>query len=60
MTITVDGPSSLVAGLYGEDGTLLAANGRGSRTLAAGQYFVRIEGGTGSGGSYTVGVAGTP
>ncbi|HSS50727.1 MAG TPA: PPC domain-containing protein [Thermoanaerobaculia bacterium] len=54
------GASDLIASLYGEDGTLLAADARGSRTLAAGQYFVRIDGGTGSGGSYTVAVAGTP
>jgi len=60
VTISVTETSGLAASLYGEDGTLLAADARGSRTLAAGQYFVRIDGGTGSGGSYTVGVAGTP
>jgi len=57
---TVAGEPDLVAGLYGEDGTLLAADARGSRTLTAGRYFVRIEGGTGSGGSYTVSVTGAP
>ncbi|MBW8877630.1 MAG: PPC domain-containing protein [Acidobacteria bacterium] len=60
VTVTVDGAPDLAAGLYGEDGTLLAADGRGSRTLAAGRYYVRIEGGTGPGGPYTVGLAGTP
>jgi hypothetical protein len=60
VTISVTETSGLAASLYGEDGTLLAADARGSQTLAAGQYFVRIDGGTGSGGSYTVGVAGTP
>lgn len=60
VTISVDGgASNLAAGLYGEDGTLLAADARGSRTLAAGKYFVRIDGGTGAGGSYTFAVAAT-
>jgi len=60
VTISLTETSGLAASLYGENGTLLATDARGSWTLAAGQYFVRIDGGTGSGGSYTVGVAGTP
>ncbi|HEV7506506.1 MAG TPA: hypothetical protein VGS07_16515 [Thermoanaerobaculia bacterium] len=60
VTISVAGASDLAAGLYDEDGTLLAADARGPWTLGAGQYFIRIDGGTGSGGSYTVGVAETP
>ncbi|MFY9822955.1 MAG: PPC domain-containing protein [Thermoanaerobaculia bacterium] len=50
------GTPELAAGLYDEDGTLLAADARGSRTLAAGRYFVRIAAGSGAGGSYTVSV----
>jgi hypothetical protein len=61
VTITVaDGTEDLGASLYDEDGTLLATDARGPWTLAAGQYFVRIDAGMGSGGAYTVGVAGTP
>ncbi len=61
VTITVaGGTEDLDASLYDEDGTLLAADARGPWTLGAGRYFVRIDAGTGSGGAYTVGVAGTP
>ena len=60
VTITLTGPEDLAASLHGEDGTLLAADGRGGHTLGAGRYFVRIESGTGEGGSYEIGVAVSP
>jgi hypothetical protein len=60
VTLTLTGPEDLAASLHGEDGTLLAADGRGVRTLGAGRYFVRIEGGTGEGGSYEIGVSVSP
>jgi hypothetical protein len=60
VTITLTGPEDLAASLHGEDGTLLAADGRGVRTLGAGRYFVRIEGGTGEDGSYEIGVSVSP
>jgi hypothetical protein len=44
VTIAVLGPSGLIAGLYGEDGSLLAAEARGTQVLPAGRYFVRVEG----------------
>lgn len=42
--IAVTGDSGLSVSLYGEDGTLLAGDARGSQALAAGKYFVRIAG----------------
>jgi len=44
--------ADLSAGLYGEDGSLVAADARGLQTLAAGRYFVRIEGRNGAQGTY--------
>jgi hypothetical protein len=60
VTITLTGAEDLTASLYGEDGTLLAADGQGVRTLGAGRYFLRIASGTGEGGTYTIGVAVSP
>ena len=60
VTITLTGPEDLAASLHGEDGTLLAADARGRRTLGAGRYFVRIETGTGEGGTYEIGVSVSP
>jgi hypothetical protein len=60
VTIDVTGTPDLLAGLYREDGTLLAADGRGTWPLDAGSYFVRIEGGDGPGGAYTIGVSASP
>jgi hypothetical protein len=57
VTVTMAGAASLAASLQSEDGTLLAADGRGTRTLSAGRYFVRIEGTNGGQGSYEVGLA---
>jgi hypothetical protein len=57
VTLTLTGDAGLTASLQGEDGTLLAADGRGTRTLAAGRYFVRIEGANGAQGSYVLGMA---
>lgn len=59
-TVTLTGPEGLAASLHAEDGTLLAADGRGVRTLGAGRYFVRIETGTGEGGTYGIGVSVSP
>ncbi len=60
VTISVTGPSGLAAGLLGEDGVLLATDGRGSRTLGSGRYFVRLEAGGGPGGSYQMTIAAQP
>jgi hypothetical protein len=60
VTIDVTGTPDLLAGLYREDGTLLAADGRGTWQLDAGSYFVRVEDGDGPGGSYTIGVSASP
>jgi len=56
VTLTLAGAADLTAGLQGEDGSLLAADGRGTRTLTAGRYFVRIEGANGGQGSYEIGL----
>jgi hypothetical protein len=59
VTVAVTGPSGLAAGLLGEDGTLLAADGRGTRTLGSGRYFVRIEG-EGTGAPYQMTISAQP
>ncbi len=59
-TVTVTGAEGLTASFYGEDGTLLAADGRGSRALGAGRYFLRIASGTGEGGSYGITLTAAP
>lgn len=48
--IAVTEDPEVSAGLYSEDGTLVTATARGSHTLGAGRYFVRIAGDSGEEG----------
>lgn len=48
--VAVTGEPEVSAGLYMEDGTLVTASARGSHSLGAGRYFVRIAGDSGEEG----------
>jgi hypothetical protein len=44
ISVAVTGEPDVSVGLYAEDGTLVTASARGSHSLGAGRYFVRIAG----------------